>query len=48
MTVAQQARDAVAIIKAMGADKAIVFGEQWRCHNWSLAGRPRYRRRLTY
>ena len=26
MTVAQQARDAAAIIKAMGADKAIVFG----------------------
>ncbi len=26
MTVAQQARDAVAIIKAMGADKAIIFG----------------------
>ncbi|MGI8832343.1 MAG: alpha/beta fold hydrolase [Nitrososphaeraceae archaeon] len=26
MTVAQQVRDATAIIKAMGADKAIVFG----------------------
>lgn len=26
MTVAQQARDAAAIIKAMGADKAVVFG----------------------
>ena len=26
MTVAQQARDAVAIIKAMGHDKAIIFG----------------------
>jgi pimeloyl-ACP methyl ester carboxylesterase len=26
MTVAQQARDVVAIIKAMGSDKAIIFG----------------------
>jgi pimeloyl-ACP methyl ester carboxylesterase len=26
MTVAQQARDVVAIVKAMGSDKAIIFG----------------------
>jgi pimeloyl-ACP methyl ester carboxylesterase len=30
MTVAQQARDVVAIIKAIGSDKAIIFGS--RCN----------------
>ena len=35
MTVAQQARDAAAIIKTMGADKATVFGSSGGAIIWS-------------
>ena len=39
MTVAQQARDAAAIIKAMGADQAVVLEER-RCYHRSRLAQP--------